>query len=536
MKSPFQIKIDVGCISRKAVRHIMSFPKFPYNSFFKRFNRNLIFIKPPQYSISKLLLRGLLCVALLFAFSDDSKGARKGRFTATDLQVFNPSFLPSSANAQWVDQIGQFQANLPINLNVRTSQYFTPELSGLVPATFIGGVEVISETGTVYATVTHFDKGSAAPDFERGNEHYEVRAADSDDTQLNAPVLVLSGTVRSNVSILSLGARPVTVTVQFHRNTGVVVASVITTVVGNALIDITDILSSVAPFSGTARLFSEQSVAGYVSIYDGLTQKGYMLAPKPKPVVSHNAPQTFTRSRFTNVQPTDDEFIIRTLYIQNIDFFEAGVVIRSRFSTLFTGTIPALGQIAYTLPISKAITEIFLDSDQHLEGVLLVDDANATDRDRITGSVAYSALSPSRDQALTQVVGRSPVGLAHCAVAPTVYGGYQGWQTSLRLLNTGDISGTAVVTYFPALGASATTVPIVVNRILTPGVSVIPDYTPIANSNAAWSAYIEADVPFVGDVTSLQPDISDGMMAYRLEPITCVTQPTQVKFVPQALR
>lgn len=492
-------------------------------------------IKPPVSIIHFTpLLRALLGVALLFAFSDESEGARKGRFTATDLQVFNPSFTVSSATAQWIDQAGSFQAALPINLSPRASQYFTPELSGLVPDTFIGGVEIVSDTGFIFATVTHFDKGNTAPDFERGNEHYEVRAADSTNTQLNAPVLIVSGTVRSNISILSLGSRPATVTLQFHRDTGVVAASVVTTVVGNALIDITDILSGVAPFSGTARLLSNQSVSSYVSIYDGLTQKGYTLAPKPLPNGSGQAPQTYTRSRFPNVQPTDDEFITRTLYIQNIDLYQAGVVVSSRFGTLFTGTIPALGQIAYTLPYSKAITELFLDSDQHLEGVLLIDDANSGDRDQVTGAAAYPALSPRRDQALV----RNVAAAAHCAVAPTVYGGYNGWQTSLRLVNMGDVSGTAVITYFPALGASATNSPIAVTRVLTPGISVIPDYTPIANSNAAWSAYIEADVPFIGDVTSIHPNISDGMMAYRIEPSDCVLPPPppRLMYVPQALR
>ncbi len=484
------------------------------------------------YPIGRLLVISLVLGAFVLAAVQDAGAGRRGRFTATDLQVFNPSFFGSAARVDWLDATGTFQANLPIDLGPRASQYFTPELSGLVPSTFIGGVEIISQTGPLFATITHFDKGPGAPDFERGNEHYEVRDSDSVDVQLNAPVLIVRDSVRSNISILSgINARPLTLTVQFHRDSGVVAASIVTTVVGNALLDVTAILSAVAPFSGTARLFSDQAVLGYVSIYDGQTQKGYTLAPKPEPIPERRSPETFTRSLWPNVQPTDDESITRTLYVQNIDFFQAGVVIRSRFGTLFTGTIPALGQIAYTLPYSKAITEIFIDSDQHLEAVLLIDDANATDRDAVTGAAAYHALSPLRDQALIRRVEAGP----HCAVAPTVYGGYQQWQTSLRLVNTSALSGTAVITYFPALGASATSTPVAVIRVLTPGVSVIPDYQPIANSGAAWSAYVEADVPFVGDVTSLRSGVQDGMMAYRLEPTTCVVIPRYV-FIPLALR
>lgn len=506
--------------------------------------KHLFFISTIRSSIGLGL--SLLMILLLI---DPSAGGRKGRYTATDLQVFNPSFSARTANVQWVDQNGAFQANLPIDIGPRASQYFTPELSGLVPSTFIGGIEVISETGTLFATVTHFDKGPGAPDFERGNEHYEVRANDSAAIQLNAPVLIVSGTTRSNISILSsIDARPVTVTLQFHRDSGVVAASLITTVVGNALIDVTSILSGALPFSGSARLFSNQSIGGYVSIYDGETQKGYSLIPKPLPVLDTRSnlytqytqlPDTFTRSIFPNVQPTDDEFITRTLYVQNIDLFQAGVVIRTRFGPLFTGTIPALGQIAFTLPYSKAINELFLDSDQYLTGVLLVDDANAADRDQITGAAAYPALSPDLDRAYRNSnatnVPNAPNAANHCAVAPTVFGGYQGWQTSLRLVNNGDISGTAVITYFPAIGASNSATPIVVSRVLTPGISVIPDYEPIANSNAAWSAYVEADVPFFGDVTSVKSGIADGIMAYRMEPTTCVITPLQM-FIPLALR
>ncbi len=487
------------------------------------------------YSVGRLLITCLVIGSFMLAAVHDVGAGRRGRFTATDLQAFNPSFLDSSASVEWVDANGTFQARLPIDLGPRASQYFTPELSGLVPNTFIGGVEVISQTGPVFATITHFDKGPGAPDFERGNEHYEIRGDDSVDMQLNAPVLIVSGSVRSNISILSSAqARPLTVTVEFHRADGVVATSIVTTVLGNALIDVSAVLSAIAPFSGTARLLSDQSILGYVSIYDGLTQKGYTLAPKPLPIFGTKSPETFTRSRLPNVQPTDDEFITRTLYVQNIDFFQADdVIIRSRFGTLFTGTIPAQGQIAYTLPYSKAITELFIDSNNHLEAVLLIDDANPADRDAITGSAAYVALSPLRDQALTQ---RAAVAAdTHCAVAATVYGGYQGWQTSLHLVNMGAISGTAVITYFPALGASSTSTPVSVIRVLTPGVSVIPDYAPIADSNGAWSAYVEADVPFVGDVTSVHANIPDGIMAYRLEPTTCVSIPRAV-FIPLALR
>ena len=239
--------------------------------------KHLFFISTIRSSIGLGL--SLLMILLLI---DPSAGGRKGRYTATDLQVFNPSFSARTANVQWVDQNGAFQANLPIDIGPRASQYFTPELSGLVPSTFIGGIEVISETGTLFATVTHFDKGPGAPDFERGNEHYEVRANDSAAIQLNAPVLIVSGTTRSNISILSsIDARPVTVTLQFHRDSGVVAASLITTVVGNALIDVTSILSGALPFSGTARLFSNQSIGGMFLSTTARLRRVTRLSPNP---------------------------------------------------------------------------------------------------------------------------------------------------------------------------------------------------------------------------------------------------------------
>lgn len=486
-------------------------------------------VRPFAQHIRALALSVMLLAALLFGI-DPSEGSRKGRYTATDIQVFNPTHSRLQAAVLWTNEDDSFQALLPVDIDPRASNYYTPELSGLIPSTFIGGIEIISDSYQLYATVTHFDKGTGAPAFERGNEHYEARAADNNGLQLQVPTLMRNKLFSSNISILnSINTRPVTVTLQLHQDSGIVAANYVTTAVGNLLIDLNDILTSTADFSGTARIFASQPIAAYVSIYDGIGQKGYSAAPVLTPTLTQK-PDTLTRNIIPLLQPGDDEQITRTLYLQNVEYYDANVIVRTRFTALFTTTIPALGQVAYTFPYSKAITEIFVDSDQRIEGVLLIDDANKDAGDPITGAAAYSALKPNRDQALRQATADS-----HCAVAATVYGGYNGWQTELSLVNQANVSGTAVITYFPALGASTPPrTPIVVTRFLTPGVSSIPDYAPIANSNAAWSAYIEADVPFVGYATSTHANLDDGLMAYRVEPAQCVATPN-LFFLPISL-
>lgn len=477
----------------------------------------------------RALALSAMLIATLVVGIDPSEGSRKGRYTATDIQIFNPTHSYLQAAVLWTNEDDSFQALLPVNIDPRASNYYTPELSGLIPSTFIGGIEIISDSYQLYATVTHFDKGTGAPAFERGNEHYEARAADNNGLQLEIPTLMRNKMSSSNISILnSVSTRPVTVTLQLHQDSGIVAANYVTTAVGNLLIDLNDILTSTADFSGTGRIFASQPIAAYVSIYDGIGQKGYSAAPVLTPTLAQS-PSTLTRNIIPLLQPSDDEQVTRTLYLQNVEYYEANVVIRTRLTALLTTTIPALGQVAYTFPYSKAITEIFVDSDQRVEGVLLIDDANKDAGDQLTGSVAYAALKPVRDQALRQAAADN-----HCGVAATVYGGYNGWQTALSLVNQANISGTAVITYFPALGASTPPrTPIVVTRFLTPGVSSIPDYTPIANSNAAWSAYIEADVPFVGYATSTHDNLDDGLMAYRIEPAQCVTTPNFL-FMPLA--
>jgi len=483
---------------------------------------------PFARQLRALALSVMLIATLIFGI-DPSTGSRKGRYTATDIQVFNPTHSRLQAAVLWTNEDDSFRALLPVNIDPRASNYYTPELSGLIPSTFIGGIEIISDSYQLYATVTHFDKGDTAPAFERGNEHYEVRAADNSGLQLEGPTLMRNKLISSNISILnSISTRPVTVTLQLHQESGIVAASYVTTAIGNLLIDLNDILTSTADFSGTVRIFASQPIAAYISIYDGVGQKGYSAAPVVTPTLTQ-APSTLTRNIIPLLQPGDDEQITRTLYLQNVEYYDANVIVRTRFTPLFTTTIPPLGQVAYTFPYSKAITEIFVDSDQRVEGVMLIDDINKDDRDHITGAAAYSALKPNRDQALRQSSAET-----HCAVAATVYGGYNGWQTELSLVNQANVSGTAVITYFPALGASTPPrTPIVVTRFLTPGVSSIPDYTPIANSNAAWSAYIEADVPFVGYATSSHADLNDGLMAYRVEPAQCVAAPNLL-FMPIA--
>jgi hypothetical protein len=146
---------------------------------------------------------------------------------------------------------------------------------------------------------------------------------------------------------------------------------------------------------------------------------------------------------------------------------------------------------------------------------------------------AANAKAPEQPDA-TEIVG--PPGAArHCAVAPTVYGGYKGWETSLKLLNPLTVTGLVTVTFFPTLEAGENISTVIVSRSLPPNTSVVPNYVGILGSNSPWSAYLEATVPFYGDATSIKPDEADGLMSYRLEPITCVRQ-FEAVFLPIIIR
>ena len=507
------------------------------------------------------VLRILLVVGLVCATfgSDDGITRRKtrgGRYTATDLQLFNPNFRNSQASVEWIDNAGQLQATLPVSVALRSTRYYTIEESGIVSSTFVGAIEVVSATHELYGVVTHFDKGSNAPGFERGNEHYEVRDLSQSSTALSAPLIVQNGVLSSNISILNPADNGATnVTIELYDTAGAITVYN-TTVTGNALIEILPTVITAAPFIGSARILSDKPIAAYVSIYDGATQGGYSASVETVSTTGRsysnqlhqpnqlNADQP--QGVFPNLQPTDDISATRSVFVVNVSTQPATVTINSKTAVLNTLTVPSHGQINVSVPFSKAVTSIFVAANQPIESALTIRDTtiNPITFNFVTGFVVYPMLK-LRDQSQSlslqamralhaqhpnlaeqteaDIVG-PPDATTHCAVAPTVYGGYRGWETTLKLLNPLSVTGIVTVTFFPSLDATDVVSTVVVTRALPPNTSVVPNYVGIVGSNAPWSAYLESTVPFYGDATSVKPSEADGLMSYRIEPITCVKQ------------
>ena len=519
---------------------------------------------------TNVLIRKFVCVllALLVSFvaigQDDGSARRKtrsGRYTATDLQLFNPNYRDSVASVEWIDNAGQLQATLPVSLALRSTRYYTIEESGLISPTFIGAIEIVSATRELYGVVTHFDKGSSAPSFERGNEHYEVRDLSQGGTTLNAPLILQTGSYSTNISILNPADNgPTDVTVELFDTAGAVTAYN-TTVTGNALIEISPTIVTTGSFVGSARITSNKPIAAYISIYDGATQGGYSASIEPtetstqanalsrtKQPAAMNAdiPQGF----FPNLQPTDDPLATRGVFIVNISTKPATVTLNSKTAVLSTFTVQPRGQITTAVPFSKALTSVYLAADQPIESALIISDSTVITTNHVTGLVLYpmlklkdqslslqamharNALRPEADEQANDANIVGPTDAAtHCAIAPTVFGGYRGWETSLKLLNPLSVTGVVTVTFFPTLEAGEVISTVIVTRSLPPNVSVVPNYVGIVGSNSPWSAYLESTVPFYGDATSIKPDEADGLMSYRLEPITCVKQREMV-FLP----
>ena len=523
------------------------------------------------------ILRLAIVIGLVAATfgSDDGSTRRKtrgGRWTATDLQLFNPNFRDSKASVEWITDAGLLQATLPVSVPLRSTRYYTIEESGIVSPSFVGAVEVVSATQELYGVVTHFDKGGDAPSFERGNEHYEVRDLSQGGTALNVPLIIQNGVYSTNISILNPADNgATTVAIELYDASGAITLYN-TTITGNALIEISPTIVTTAPFVGSARILSNKPIAAYISIYDGETQGGYSASVDASSTTSItnrsassqrnqlNQPSQVNADQpqgvFPNLQPTDDISATRNVFIVNVSTQPATVTINSKTSVLNTLTVPPRGQISAAVPFSKAVTAIFVAANQPIESAMTVRDntINPVTFNLVTGFVVYPMLK-LRDQSQVlslqamhalyahrpdvvdeaDVVG--PPGVAtYCAVAPTVYGGYRGWETTLKLLNPLSVTGSVTVTFFPSLSASDAVSTVVVTRALPPNVSVVPNYVGIVGSNSPWSAYLESTVPFYGDATSIKPNEADGLMSYRIEPITCVKQRSEYLYLPLLVR
>jgi hypothetical protein len=505
-----------------------------------------------------IALTAFLLVSALLP-PDDSEARRKtrsGRYTATDLQLFNPNYTDSTTTVEWIDEAGQLQATLPVSLEMRSTRYFTVEESGLISATFVGAVEVVSATREVYGVVTHFDKGSSAPSFERGNEHYEVRDLGQAGTVLNAPLILQTGVFSTNISILNPADNGAAeVTIELYDALGAVTAYN-TLVNGNALIEISPTIITAAPFVGSARILSDKPIAAYISVYDGAKQGGYSASVdtattsrngKQPNAVNADVPQGF----FPNLQPTDDPLATRSVFIVNISTQPATVTLNSPTAVLSTFTVQPRAQITAAVPFSKVLTSVYIAANQPIESALVISDSTVTTTNRVTGLVLYPMLKLA-DQSLSlramharnanapalsedaNVVGPASAA-THCAVAPTVFGGYRGWETSLKLLNPLSTTGMVTVTFFPTLEAGENISTVIVSRSLPPNTSVVPNYVGILGTNSPWAAYLESTVPFYGEATSIKPDEADGLMTYRLEPITCLQQ-REVYYMPIVIR
>ena len=524
-------------------------------------------LKAPASGPARALLVLLLVVVTVFAGTSDGSAGRKsrsGRWTATDLQLFNPNFADSAASVEWHTAAGDLAATLPAAVSLRSSRYYTVEASGLITPGFIGGVEVVSATYELYGIVTHFDKGDGAPAFERGNEHYEIRDTSEGGLSLEAPLIIEDGRQHTNISILNPADNgPVQLTIELYSNAGAA-SAYNQTIVGNALFEISPTFVTVGPFIGSARILSDKPVEAYISIYDGATQGGYSAIRSEGSLagtnransassVSAEAPQGY----FPNLQPTDDVSATQSLYAVNVGTVPATITISSRFGALFTATVAPRAQFSTVVPFTKTVTEIFVAASQPVQSAIVVSDSVVTDTlgaAGVTGFVVYPmqnelnralagtaqmvAAQPARQAAQpaqTQAAAQADAGPLYCAVAPTLYGGYNGWQTALKLLNPLTTTGTVTVTFFPALQASEAVSQVVTVRSLPPSTSVSPNYVAISGSDAPWSAYIESTVPFYGDATSTKVGETDGIMSYRIEPVTCVQQ-TWHLYVPWVLK
>jgi hypothetical protein len=472
-------------------------------------------------------LRLVVCIAIGFAFvlhGEDSMARRKtrtGRYTATDVQLFNPNFANSAATLEWIDAAGALQASLPVSMPLRSSVYITAEESGLVSPTFIGAIEIVSATEALYGVVTHMDKGAGAPAFERGNDQYEIRDVNFSSDPLNAPLIVENGVVHTNLSLLSPADNgPTLVTITLFTSAGTPI-TFNQTIVGNVLVEISPTIVT-STFAGSGRIWASQPIAVYVSLYDGAVQGGYTAVPGDEASVSA------VNGVYPNLQPTDDAGAQRTLYVVNTSDTPTEVTISSNDGVLFTRTVPTFGQVDVSVPFSKTITEVYVNANQEVESVMTVADTNASDPRQITGFVVYPLLK-KRDEALPRT---KPLGLTtYCAVAPTVYGGYKGWETTLKVINPLSVTGLLTVTFFPALSATTQVSNVIVTRLLPPNLSVVPNYAGIVGGESAWSALLEASVPFYGDATSLRRGETDGLMSYRVEPIACPSR-TYNLYVP----
>ena len=510
----------------------------------------------------KAIVRALLVLSLVFVavFTDNSEGtagrkSRSGRWTATDLQLFNPDFANSAADVEWTTDAGVQVATLPVSVGLRSSSYYTVEASGLITPGFVGGLEIVSATHELYGIVTHFDKGDGAPGFERGNEHYEIRDTTGGGRVLEAPLIIEDGRQHTNISILNPADNgPVELTIELYSNAGAA-SAIHQTIIGNALIEISPTFVTVGPFVGSARILSNKPVAAYVSIYDGATQGGYSAilgnatntaaqasaakaSPKATSSVSLESPQGY----FPNLQPTDDVSATQSLYAVNVGTVPTTITISSRFGALFTSTVAPRAQFSTVVPFTKTLTEIFVSADQPVQSAIVVSDSTGTDTAGVTGFAVYPMQTElnrvvldaavAQQKATTSTQGKASAeatestkaieATLYCAVAPTMYGGYNGWQTALKLLNPLTTTGVVTVTFFPALQASESVSQVVTVRNLPPMTSVSPNYVAITGSDAPWSAYIESTVPFYGDATSTKSGEADGIMSYRIEPVTCV--------------
>ncbi len=517
----------------------------PYNY---RPNRNFTALK---VIVRVLLVLTLAVVAVFTVNSDGSAGrkSRSGRWTATDLQLFNPDFVNSAATVEWITSAGDRVATLPVSVALRSSRYYTVEASAIITAGFIGGMEITSATHDLYGIVTHFDKGEGAPGFERGNEHYEIRDTAKGGLVLELPLIIEDGRQHTNISILNPADNgPVQLTIELYSDAGAA-SAFNQTIVGNALFEISPTFVTVGPFVGSARILSDKPVAAYVSIYDGTTQGGYsaILGESTNAAAKTNLVRSVSainleepQGYFPNVQPTDDISVTQAIYAVNVGTAPATITISSRFGAIFTNTVAPRAQISAVVPFTKTLTEIFVTASQPVQSALVISDGNPTDKAGVTGFAVFPmqnqlnrALVEAGPPAENQGGGASvsmadenassnSVANLHCAVAPTMYGGYNGWQTALKLLNPLSTTGVVTVTFFPSLDASQAVSQVVVVRNLPPTTSVSPNYVAITGSDSPWSAYIESTVPFYGDATSTKTDEADGIMSYRIEPVTCV--------------
>lgn len=488
----------------------------------------------------------MLLIGLVFSHVSDGSAGRKsrsGRWTATDLQLFNPNPQTSSASAEWITDAGVLYAALGVTVPLSSTRYYTIEASGLVPATFIGGMELVSPTQELYGIVTHFDKGNGASAFERGNDHYELRDSAENSVELEAPLVVktagsllpLTAAQHTNISILNPYSNgTISVTIQLYTPGGTLVGSVNQSISGNKLLEFDALFGfgAASVFTGWARIISDKPIGAYISIYDGTVQGGYSAMPK---LSAGAAARQSTQSTqvlnllglFPNSRPTNDALAVRTLYIVNNSASAVNVLV---------GSIPLLGDLLnivlgpqtqqlLLLPSLSLLDRIFVTSSEPVNSVLMIRDVNnlLLDPANVRGLVVYPMQTLA--EVLPLQVTAIPVDpQTYCAVAPTIYTGYQSWNSTIKVINPVLPNGVITATFFPALGLSSVTNTVVLTKSLPYSTSVSIDFSTsgLPGTTQGGAVYLEANAPFLGDVTSLRPSETDGMMSYRTEPISCL--------------